>query len=97
VAGAGTGAGIRHGLIAGFLGGFAVFGLGVKQAQMFPGILYWLERFGLSALPFSTPEVIGCVIGSVLFVSFLGGWMGGTLFLPLAPAHMRRRIRAGMD
>ena len=29
--------------------------------------------------------------------SLIGGWFGGQLFLPLAPAHMRRRRLGGYD
>jgi len=96
-AGAGTGAGIRHGLIAGAVAGIAILGVCLKQGAAIPPIAYWLNRVSLDELPITSPYVCASVAGSILLVGIVGGWMGGALFLPLAPEHMRRRIRTGGD
>ena len=96
-AGAGTGAGIRHGLIAGLLGGAGVVGVCVNAGGTVPAVEYWLVQLSLNDLPLTAPAVLVAVAGGVLLLSVVGGWLGGTLFLPLAPAHMRGKLRIGMD
>jgi hypothetical protein len=97
VAGAGTGAGIRHGVMAGIIGGAGVLGICVKQGATLPPVEYWLVKTSLDGLPLTAPPVITAVAGGVLFLALLGGWLGGALFLPLAPESMRKRVNVGMD
>jgi len=97
VAGAGTGAGIRHGIMAGLLGAAGVVGICVKQGATLPPVEYWLVKMSLDGLPLTTPTVMVAVGGGVMFLAVLGGWLGGALFLPLAPASMRRRLDVGLD
>jgi hypothetical protein len=97
IAGSGTGAGLRHGLYAGAIGGLGVLGVCLKLGQPIPPIAYWLNRVSLEELPLTSPGVCFAVAGSILAVSVIGGWLGGALFLPLAPANMRKRIRTGGD
>ena len=96
-AGAGTGAGMRHGILAGVLGAAAVIGICVKQGQTVAPVDYWLTKTSLDELPLTAPSVIMAVGGGMLLISLLGGWLGGALFLPLAPAHMRKRLNVGLD
>ncbi len=95
IAGSGTGAGLRHGLIAGLLGSVGVFAFCLKQGSAIPPVAYWLERFALEDLPLTAPAVFFTVTLGVLVVGLVGGWLGGALFLPLAPENMRRRVRSG--
>ena len=39
--------------------------------------------------------VVSC--GGVLFLGLIGGWLGAALFQPLVPAHLRGRLRTGLD
>ncbi|MBN9119861.1 MAG: hypothetical protein J0I06_11990 [Planctomycetes bacterium] len=96
-AGAATGAGVRHGLLAGILGGAGVIGLTAAQGEALGPVAYWLSTLSLAGLPPTAPAAIVAAAGGVLLLGFLGGWLGGSLFQPLAPAHMRRRLRAGLD
>lgn len=91
LAGAGTGAGIRHGVFAGFLAGVGLVAVGAAGGGPPAAMEYWLTRLQLKGLDFLHPGVIGGVVGGALIVGVVGGWLGGTLFLPLAPAHMRNR------
>ncbi len=93
-AGAGTGAGIRHGLIAGALGGIGLLGICLKQGEAIQPVAFWLTRIYLNEFEISSPAVCIAVAGSILIVGIVGGWLGGALFLPLAPEHMRRRLRS---
>ncbi len=95
VAGASTGVGIRQGLIAGALGGLAVLGLCIKLGSALSPIEFWLGRLSLSDLPLTDPPVVVGIVGSILLVGLFGGWLGGTLFLPLA--RNRPKLRMGMD
>ena len=88
-AGAGTGAGVRHGLIAGALGGVGVFAVCAKQGEAIAPVAYWLSKTSLDDLPLTAPGVVAAIAGGVLLVGIVGGWLGGTLFLPLVPVHMR--------
>lgn len=96
-AGAGTGAGLRHGLIAGGVAALSLLVVCLKDGTALPPIAYWLVRMSLEDLPMATPSVCVVVASSVLLVGVVGGWLGGALFLPLAPEHMRRRLRTGGD
>lgn len=97
-AGAGTGAGIRHGLFAGFLGGVGVVALGAATGDVASPVAYWLERVRLHGAGLLDPAAAGAVVGAVILAGAVGGWLGGTLFLPLAPASLRNRtFRFGGD
>jgi hypothetical protein len=96
-AGAATGAGLRHGIAAGTLGGLGVLGLTVMNGQPLSPVSYWLNKLSLGDVPSNDPAAIAAAVGGVLLLGVLGGWLGGTLFLPLAPEHMRSRLRTGVD
>lgn len=95
-AGAGTGAGLRHGLYSGALGGLGVLLICFKQG-IIPPIAYWLERLNLDDLSIFSPGTFVAITGSIVMVGVIGGWLGGAMFLPLAPLQMRRRLRLGGD
>ena len=92
-AGAGTGAGIRHGLITGAIGGVAVLGVCLKHGGAIPPIAFWLDIISLDGLVIATPTVCLAVTGGVLLVGLIGGWLGGALFLPIVPEHLTARLR----
>ncbi len=93
VAAASTGAGARHGLYAGLLAGAGVaVVLGTRGGDLPPQVSYTLDQFSLPSNSFDGPNGMAIAL-SVLAVGLVGGWLGGQLFLPLAPAHMRNRRR----
>lgn len=91
VAGANTGAGLRHGILAGVLGGAGVAGLSAAQGVFSAPAEYLLDRLHLTGAAVTDPGALATVAGGVLLAGLVGGWLGGQLFLPLAPAHMRPR------
>jgi hypothetical protein len=94
VAAASTGAGVRHGALAGVLGTAGVFGLAAVQQALPVPVLYLLDHMGVDATNPASPAVAGGVGFGLLVGGVVGGWLGGTLFLPLAPAHRRaKRMR----
>jgi hypothetical protein len=97
IAGAATGAGLRHGIFAGAVGGLAILGICLKQGTAIPAIAYGLECTPMGGWPIDNPTVCFFVAGSILLVAVVGGWLGGALFQPLAPVELQRRIRLGMD
>jgi hypothetical protein len=98
LAGAGTGAGIRQGVFAGLLAGIALIGIaGVNGVNPVP-VDYWLGRLELKGLGPLHPGTMAGVLGGCVMIGAIGGWLGGTLFLPLAPAYMRnQRLKLGGD
>jgi len=90
---ANTGAGLRHGILVGFL---SVGLLAMLTTVGVPGPEYVFEGFlrliGLStADPTSTPAVT-TVLSAVFVLATFGGWLGGQLLPPLAPKWMRRGL-----
>lgn len=94
VAAAGTGAGLRHGLLSGAIGGAGVLGLTVLSGQSLGPVEYWLSSLALHDLPPDAPLSLLAAAGGVVVLGFFGGWLGGLLFLPLAPEHLRHRLRS---
>lgn len=96
-AGASTGAGLRHGVMAGGLGGLGVLALTAVQGETLSPISYWLGKLSIGHLPPNDPAAVVAAMTGVVIIGVLGGWLGGALFQPLAPAHMRQRLRGGLD
>jgi hypothetical protein len=96
-AASGTGAGIRHGMFAGFLGAAGVVALCHSQGAALPPVEYFLSRSSLDHLPITSPTVLGTLGMAVAALGALGGWLGGTLFPVMAPPHMRKRLQVGLD
>jgi len=96
VAAAGTGAGLRHGLLAGFFGATGVIWLTAAQGTLAPPAVYMLDRLAVGGNDPSDPLALATLAGGVLLAGLVGGWFGGQIVLPLAPAHMRAR-RVGGD
>ncbi|MFO0797062.1 MAG: hypothetical protein U0804_06260 [Gemmataceae bacterium] len=90
LAAAGTGAGVRHGILAGVFGAAGVAGLTVAQGALPAPAGYLAEHMNLDAADGNSPLVLGAVGFGLVVAGLVGGWLGGTLFLPLAPARMRR-------
>ena len=96
-AGAGTGAGIRHGIYAGLLGGIGVAGMGIARGEFSQPEEYLLNWMNLAvARPNDPVGLLGVAFG-VMVATLVGGWFGGQLFLPLAPLHMRKRRLNTLD
>jgi hypothetical protein len=96
-AAAGTGAGVRHGVIAGMLGTVGVVAACQSQGEVLPPVYYFLSRTSLDGLPLTSGTVL-CALGTgVVILGALGGWLGGTLFPIMAPPHMRKRLQVGLD
>ncbi len=87
VAGGGTGAGVRHGILAGGLAGLGVAVLGSGWTA--PVVSGLFELMGGSP-PGGTkgPMLLGM---GVTLLSTAGGWFGGQIFPPVVPAHLRPR------
>jgi hypothetical protein len=97
LAGASTGSGIRHGFITGVLGAAGVLALTATQGESFRPVKYWLNQLQLGAVAPNEPAaLIATTLWLVLF-GVIGGWFGNMLFQPIAPAHMRQRLRSGWD
>ena len=43
------------------------------------------------------PPCWGTLGTAIASLGVLGGWLGGTLFPPMAPPHMRKRLQVGLD
>jgi hypothetical protein len=97
VAGAATGAGIRHGILSGFVGAGGLIGICMKMGGALPPIEYWLSKMSLDGLPLMAPTVLTAIGGGVMLLALLGGWLGGALFQILAPESMRKRTSFGLD
>lgn len=97
IAGATTGAGMRHGIIAGGLGGVGVLCATAARGEALGPVSYWLNKLSLGELAPTDPAAVAAALGGVLFLGLIGGWLGGALFQPLAPAHLRGRLRTGLD
>lgn len=94
-AAAGTGAGIRHGVLAGVLGAIGVLGMTVSRGEPLGPVAYWLSTLRLGTIPYNDPAAITAAVGGVLLLGVLGGWLGGTLFQPLG--HGPRGLRGSLD
>lgn len=97
VAGAATGAGVRHGFMTGMIGGFGAVGLAAARGEQLPPVRYWLSKLALGEAAANDPAVLAAAVGGVALFGLVGGWLGGSLFQPLAPLSMRRRARTGLD
>jgi hypothetical protein len=97
MAGAATGSGLRHGLAAGSIGGVGVLGLTSMRGETLSPAIYWLSKLSLSTARAADPAALTATFGGILFLGILGGWLGASLFLPLAPAQMRQHPRTGLD
>jgi hypothetical protein len=93
VAGATTGAGLRHGVLAGLFGGAAVVGSAAVHGVVSPPAAYMLDNLNFDGTNPQDPASMVALAACVLVAGLIGGWLGGTLFLPLAPEHMRTRRR----
>jgi len=90
-AGSGTGAGIRHGVFTGILGGTGVAIVGVIRGEFSQPEEYFLNWMTLKASGPNDPVgFLGVGLG-VLATSVVGGWFGGQLLMTLAPPHMRQQ------
>jgi hypothetical protein len=98
LAGAGTGAGVRHGLYAGFLGGLGAVGVtAARGGPAPPQIVYLLDQLSMVSDSAVAPHAVIALVMSLTLAGLVGGWLGGKLLLPLAPAGMRRRKLIGGD
>jgi hypothetical protein len=94
LAGAGTGVGMRHGLLAGIVGGLATVWMpaaGVRS--VFPVVEGLLKVLGLPTGDYAGWGAAFNLLLAVLAVAAFGGWLGGTLFPPVvAREKLKRRL-----
>jgi len=93
LAAAGTGAGLRHGVLAGVFGSVGLAGLTTAQGALPAPAVFLVEHMNLDAADPGGPVVLAAVGFGLVVAGVVGGWLGGTLFLPLAPSHMRHGRR----
>ncbi|MBX9581770.1 MAG: hypothetical protein K2X87_15815 [Gemmataceae bacterium] len=97
VAAAGTGAGVRHGGLAGAVAAAGVVGMALSRGELPVPAAVALDRLGVAVGP-DDPAALGVVAAGVVGLGLIGGWFGGVLFPPLAPRSMRdRKVRLGGD
>ena len=98
-AGADTGVGTRHGVYAGAIAALGIYGLSVQRGidHLFLPLRFWLSKLSVPMEAVNAPETAAAVIASVLALGIVGGWMGGALWQPIVPEHMRRTRRHGLD
>src|SRR5262245_28944645 len=87
-AGAATGAGLRHGLLVGAIGGAGVFGLCAKAGGAIAPVEYWLEKLALDGYALTAGPAIFAIVGGVVAVALVGGWLGGAPLPRLAPPRV---------
>lgn len=99
LAGADTGVGTRHGIYAGVIAGLGVYGLSYQRGidHLFPPLRFWLSTLSVPMESVSALETAAAIILSVFALGVVGGWMGGALWQPIVPEHMRRTRRHGLD
>lgn len=91
-AGASTGAGLKHGLLASVLTGLCLLLVAGQQPDgLFPATKGYLNLFGFENAPLRTPRIaIHFQMGLTAIMS-LAGALGGQLFPPLMPKKMWSR------
>ncbi len=91
-AGATTGSGLRHGLLAGVLASLDLFVASAGRGeQPYPALEGFYRILGITTAPLSDwNNSMPVAIAILTFTSF-GGWLGGQFFLKLAPKMMRNR------
>lgn len=90
-ASAGTGAGLRHGLLAGGIGGCGVVGLAASRGEVSPAMHYWLSKLSMAGAAPQEPATMAAVALGVVIAALVGGWLGATVFLPIVPKPLRNR------
>jgi hypothetical protein len=91
-AGATTGTGFRHGLFAGLFAAVSVYLAAANRPDAaYPAIDGYFATFDREVRPISEARPAAEVMALVLGLTTAGGWLGGQLFPPLAPPHMRKR------
>ncbi|MCS7020344.1 MAG: hypothetical protein NZU63_00790 [Gemmataceae bacterium] len=94
IASAGTGSGVRHGMLTGLLTASMVLTYALQREALPPALEYTLTRAGLAGVPLNDPLAAALVLGGILACSTLGGWFGAALFPPLASPALRRPFRS---
>ena len=90
IAGVGTGAGLRHGLICGALTAAGVVFLATRDGLPL-SVQGLLELYDL---PFNlrVPQTLIALVGTLIGACAVAGWFGGLLLPPLAPKTKMKRV-----
>jgi hypothetical protein len=92
IAGANTGAGLRHGFYTAILALLGLFLASSTRADgFFPPVAGLFHYLGLPATTMFEPMAASVVSAVVIVLVTLGGCLGGQLFPTLVPAEMRNR------
>jgi hypothetical protein len=98
VAGASTGAGLRHGLLAGLAGGFGAVGLmALRGGNVTPQAEFQFSQLSLAGVGPLDPVGMAGIVGSLVAFGLVGGWLGSQLYLPLGTANQRSRRLQMLD
>ncbi len=88
----GTGAGFKHGLLAGILASAGLLiGSRSRENGLYPSIEGYLNLIDIEHDPLTSPRIAINVILGLVALMAVAGWLGGQLFLPTVPKHLRRR------
>ncbi len=89
IAGAGTGRGLRHGVITGAVAAISVGAAYTQQPpDSLPALEFLLDKSGARDTAFQSGAAVGLFMAGVGTVT---GWIGGQLFPPLRKQRRRRR------
>ncbi len=92
VAGANTGAGLRHGFYTALFTALNLFGaVLVRGTPDYPPITGLFAYLDMPIQSFFNPQSAAVILAFLIGLVTAGGWLGGQLFPPLAPAWMRKR------
>ncbi|QEL13266.1 hypothetical protein [Limnoglobus roseus] len=92
VAGANTGAGMRHGFYTALFTALNLFGaVLVRGKPDYPPVTGLFAYLDLPLDSYFAPQSMAVILAFLIGLVTAGGWLGGQLFPPLAPAWMRKR------
>lgn len=94
IAGSNTGAGLRHGFLAGLLTTLDLLVASIGRGEKpYPAVEGFFQLLNMNPGPLTDPEIGAAVTLAVFTLATAGGWLGGQLLLPLARAKQFARRR----
>jgi hypothetical protein len=92
IAAIGTGSGARHGFFAAILASAGILIGSTSRANgLFPSVEGFLNLLAIEHDSLTAPRIAINVTLALMLLMSLAGWLGGQLFPPLMPKHLRNR------